>query len=272
MEKVGIVALLTVVAGLTAFETALQAAPNQGNMLNISTGVSIDRPSWDSVVVPSGFAYGTKQSYNSATNETHIWLPYGNTDGVYYSYKNINFYNPSADGNSTAGLDNTATNANARLVLKLHFDVPISQFSYSDSNVHWILGNAAGDHIAGGVSYSTDGNTWSVLNQIATTDDVTHIDAYGDPFANTTVTGLYTQDLYIAIYTTNLTNPSSVSDDGQGYTRFMGYRTSGAGNWGEYYFYSNQWDLTVVTVPEAASLSLLGAGFLALNGRRQARR
>ena len=79
-------------AGIAVLATAGWAA-NMGNTLNITTGTTITRD-W-STTSTQGFVYGPKQSYSVAgsSTTTHIYLPYGDADGVYYGDSGVGFQN-----------------------------------------------------------------------------------------------------------------------------------------------------------------------------------
>lgn len=233
-------------------------AATTGNTINIVTGQTITR-TWADVVAAS-YAYAPKQSYDAATSTTHIWLPYGNTDGVYYQLQNITFANPTAASAST--ISSSIGSSSTLLSYKFEFDQAISQFTFSSAWGYFTLQLDGTDTIAGQFLYSTDGATWQPFYTLTATGQT-----LAEPLVNATVTGLNTTSLYIAVSTSNLTNSSDTS----GGTRYLQMRTSGAGNWGESSFYSNQWDLYVVTaVPEPASLTLAGllAGFFLSLRRR----
>jgi len=116
--------LLMVCVGMVLFCSLSLRASTMGNTLNITTGTTIER-TWADVVADN-YAYGAKQSYDSATNETHIWLPYGNTDGVYYDADHVNFRDPSG-GDFGIVFTNVGSHS-SYLTYKLHFDTAIGSF------------------------------------------------------------------------------------------------------------------------------------------------
>ena len=61
-------------------------AVNVGNTLEITLGKVIERSGVDLRKV--NVRYGPKQDYDARTKETRIYLPYGNTEGVYYEAHN----------------------------------------------------------------------------------------------------------------------------------------------------------------------------------------
>jgi hypothetical protein len=239
--------------GAALATTSSSYATTFGHTMEIATGVTIDRTWTD--VVDANYAYGAKQSYDSVTGETHIWMPYGATDGVYFAASNVNFVTPS--GGNTGMIASSNGDNSCYLTYKLHFDAPIATFKYSDGYTYFDLRADGADPIVAGFEYSVDGVQWTTLREISSGGSF-------EPFVNAEVTGLNTSDLYLRYYTRNSVDPSDVS----GGTRFMQARTAGAPSWGGSHFFSNQADLIVTTVPEPATCALLAVGGVAMIRRK----
>ncbi len=233
-------------------------AATTGNTIEITTGMDIVRPWAD--VVNANYAYAPQQSYDAATETTHIYLPYGDTDGVYDKLISVGLSNPVPG--SVAEAWSGDGSANTFLSFKFHFDKAISTFTFVNSWGYFALQNDNGDTIIGQFLYSTDGTNWTSL--YSTTTGV-----LGEPLVDATVDNLNTQTLYIALSTSNLTHP----DDTYGGSRYTKMRMAGDPNWGNNdpnAFFNNQWDLYVTTaVPEPASMGLLGLAGLALLTRKR---
>lgn len=251
-----------IVLGLNALfigSCGVASAAMTGNTINITTGVDITR-TWANIVADN-YAYGAKQSYNATTNKTTIWLPYGNTDGVYYAMSNVYCTNPNSSGGFGMVSSNSTTTGlatNSFFSMKFQFDKAITSFDLLTGPGFFQIEKDGEDTVVGQFLYSTDGLNWSVLYS-------TNVNA--SDVVNASITGLNTQTLYIAVSASNLTNPS----DTYGGKKFWQYRQIGAANWGESGFLGYQWQLSVATaVPEPASLLALGlAGFGALAYRRK---
>lgn len=246
--------LAGVILGL-GLAAATAHADMWGNTIDVTTEMDIDR-TWDDVVA-ANFVYGPKQSYDAMAKETHVWLPYGNTEGLYYSGSTVGFEDPSGSG--VGRFYNTNAMRSASLAIKLHFDKPIQSFRYTDSWSSWNLQPDDGDVIAGGVEYSLNGTDWTTLVEITSAVSSTF-----EPFADSvSVAGLNNQDLYLRYYTRNQTTPASMS----GGARYLQFRTVGAPNWGPDGFFGNQWDV-IVTTPEPTTLGLLGLSIVGLLRRK----
>lgn len=250
-------------AGLALVAAAGWAA-NFGNTLNITTGTEIIR-TWDTTVA-QGFVYGPKQSYSVAgtSTNTHIYLPYGDANGVYYDANTVSFQNAAPDGTGVALAFNNNGPMSCAFTFKLHFDQAISAFAMQAGYSAWNLASDDTDVIAGAAQYSTDGATWTNLWTATSPYNTSPSEPFVNPLTNGKVTGITTQDLYLRFATYDQTNPADTS----GGTRYMQLRTAGAGNWGEGGFLPNQMQLDVTTIPEPAALSLLAIGGLLLARRR----
>jgi len=86
---------------------AAVSAATINNTLNITTGTAITR-TWADVQT-AGYAYGAKQSYSvsGSSTTTHIWMPYGDTNGVYYNLEWVTLTNPSGMENPRSKMRTT---------------------------------------------------------------------------------------------------------------------------------------------------------------------
>ena len=254
--------------GLALVTLTALAAPSHaasiGNILDIATGTAITR-TWEQVQT-ANYAYGAKQSYSvsGSSTTTHIWMPYGDTDGVYYDLQWVSFTNPGA---GQVGLvSNNDASHNSVYQLKLHFDQPITSFTTYQGASYWDLASSTTDVIGGTFAYSTDGSSWTAGWNGSSAANPGWVEPL---LSNYQVTGLNTQDLYLNFSTYDLTNPANTADNNT--ARFLQLRTAGATNWGGGDpFFGNQMQLEVTTVPEPAALALLAlGGLLAIRRRPQ---
>ncbi len=251
---IGINALLIGTCGIAS-------AAMTSNTINITTGVDITR-TWSDIQA-ANYAYGAKQSYDAAANKTKIWLPYGNIQGVYYAMQNVYVQNQTGTGYGMVSSNSTTTGlaTDSLFSMKFHFDKAISAFDFASGPGFFQISPDGTDTIVGQCLYSIDGTTWNSF--YSTTQNVSSNNA----LISTTISGLNTQDLYIAVSVTNQTNPA----DTYGGKKFWQIRNIGANNWGESGFLGYQWTMAVTTaVPEPASLLMLSlAGFGLLAYRRK---
>lgn len=251
------------ISGAMVVVTILLAATSWGamwgNTMNITTGADIVRTLTD--VQNAGYVYGAKQSYDGLAGTTHVWLPYGNADGVYYDANNVGM--SEAGAGTLAMIITNGGGSSCSLVYKFHFDQPVATLKLNAGWSYCNLISDGTDVIALAAEYSTDGATWtSVAGRTSVTNPG---ESVVEPWVNSLVTGLSNQDVYLRFGTYNQTNPA----DTDGGARYMQLRASGAGEWGEAGFFGNQMQLEVTTVPEPAALSLLALGALALFRRRR---
>ncbi|MFA5206960.1 MAG: hypothetical protein WC708_21370 [Lentisphaeria bacterium] len=242
------------VATLALLLPAAVSAANINNTLNITTGTAITR-TWADVQTAS-YAYGAKQSYSisGSTTTTHIWMPYGDTNGVYYDLQWVTLTNPSG-GQVGLVANNNATH-NCLYAFKLHFDQPVSSFTIYQGASSWNLTSSTTDVIGGGFFYSPDGSSWTAGWSGSSAANP----GWVEPLLNNyQVTGLNTQDLYLAFSTYDITDPANTVDSNT--ARYLQLRTAGAPSWGENYFFTNQLQLEVTT-PEPAALAVLALGGL----------
>lgn len=254
------------ISGAMVVGTTLLAATswgaNIGQTINITPGVDIVRTWTD--VQNAGYVYGAKQSYDSLAGTTHVWLPYGDVNGVYYDADTISFIN--AAGGAPAQVAGNSGSSNNLLTYKFHFNQPIGTLKLTAGWSYWVLGPDGEDVTAGAVEYSMDGISWETAWTKNSTDLVPSGWIAPEPLLNNyLVSGLNNQDVYLRFRTYNQTNPA----DTDGGSRYMQLRTSGAPDWPEGAFFGNQMQLEVTTIPEPAALSLLALGALALSRRRR---
>jgi pyruvate/2-oxoglutarate dehydrogenase complex dihydrolipoamide acyltransferase (E2) component len=207
--------------GLTAICAGALAA-DAGKTLEVKLGETIPR-TWDDVK-KADYAYGPKQDFEAAANETHVWLPYG-SKGVYFEAAGVNLSDPGPEPGTGCPLVQSADgNTSGRLVFKLHFDKPIGAFRFSAGWSEWGVG---GD-TAGGVEYGVDGRKWSTIRELNEAKAEARII---EPFVDgkKAFSGLGTQDLYIRCYSRDKSNPEA----GFGPGRWMKFRLGGDPAWGD---------------------------------------
>jgi len=76
-----------------SFLAASAMAAMDGNTMEITLGKVIER-NWADVQ-KGKYAYAAKQDYNVGRKETHIYLPYGRTDGVYFELERAKLVDPA---------------------------------------------------------------------------------------------------------------------------------------------------------------------------------
>ncbi len=227
--------------GLAAIGANVFAAET-GKTLEIKLGTEIPR-SWDDVK-KTAYAYGPKQEFDPSTQETHIWLPYGNK-GEYFETAGVKFTDP---GSSTGWPLVVTVNdhTSGRLVFKLHFDKPIGGFRFSAGWSEW----GVGGNTVGGVEYSVDGRKWTTIRQLDETKAQARIiDQFID--GGKTLGGWKTQDLYLRCYSRDKNHPDTPSGPG----RWMKFCMAGDPAWGDAArtFFDRQFQLWVTPVTGAAT-------------------
>ena len=220
--------------------TATGWAAMTGNTINVTTGATITR-TWDEIK-NAGYTYAPMQTYTASSSATKVYLPYDNTDGVYYDLQTIGFDNFS--GNRTFMNNNAPTPCS--LTYGLLFDTTITGFSLSTAAIYVDL-DSNYNNLAS-IDYSTSENgTWH--NLWSTTIDGFYMSIISQ------AANLNTKELYLRYST------SGTPENGG----FMFAYTTGTTDSYES-FVGNMITLTVV--PEPAALSLLALGGLALLRRR----
>ena len=241
--------LCTLTLGLTAF-CACPLAAETGKTLEVKLGQTIPR-TWDDVK-KANYAYHPKQEFDTGTNETHIWLPYGNK-GEYFETAGVKFTDPgSPTGWPLVVTVNSTTSG--RLVFKLHFDKPIGAFRFSAGWSEWGVG---GDTV-GGVEYSMDGRKWTTIRQLDEAKAQARIiDQFID--GKRTFLGLNTQDLFIRCYSRDKNHPDAQSGTG----RWMKFAMAGDPAWGNVAttFFECQFQLWV-TPPTGPTTAVKANDFL----------
>jgi hypothetical protein len=196
-------------------------AAETGMTLEIKLGTAILR-SWEDVK-NADYAYSPKQEFDPSTQETHIWLPYGNK-GEYFETAGVKFTEPGPSGTGCPLVLSTNGSTSGRLVFKLHFDKPIGGFRFSAGWSEWGVG---GDSV-GGVEYSVDGRKWTTIRQLTEAKAQARIiDQFVD--SHKTFSGLNTRDLYIRCYSRDKNHPDAESGPG----RWMKFRLAGDPSWGD---------------------------------------
>ena len=177
------------VCGLAMGLTATCAGPlaaETGKTLEVKLGQTIQR-TWDDVK-KAAYAYGPKQEFDPSSQETHVWLPYGNK-GEYFETAGVKFTDPGLPNGLALWCVTVNSNTSGRLVFKLHFDKPIGGFRFSAGWSEWGVG---GDTV-GGVEYSVDGRKWTTIRQLNEAKAQARIiDQFVD--GKKTFSGLNTQD------------------------------------------------------------------------------
>jgi hypothetical protein len=201
-------------------EAAKPQAAEPGKTLEVKLGAAIPR-SWDDVK-KGGYAYGPKQESDPSTQETHIWLPYGNK-GEYFEMNGVKFTDPGTNTGWPLAVT-VDDHTNGRLVYKFHFDKPIESFRFY---VGWSEWGVGGDTV-GGVEYSVDGRKWTTIRQL---DEAKAHAQIIDQFVDgkKTYGGLNTQDLYICCYSRDKNHPDAESGPG----RWMKFCVAGDPKWGD---------------------------------------
>ena len=207
------------------------AAAGSGQAVEIKLGETIER-SWHEVV-EDNYAYAPKQDFEMATNETHIWLPYGSS-APYYEVSGLHLIDPVED-TGTPMFVTVDGNTSGKLVMKLRFDKPITSFRLFAGWSEWGMKSGT----VGGVEYSTDGQNWKTIRQI---DKGGIIERFADP-DTAEVKGLKTRNLYLRFYSRG----EDGSENQPGGHYWMKFRTAGDPSWGDAHttFFQQQFQLWV---------------------------
>lgn len=227
---------------LTAVSTS-GLAVNVGNTLQITLGKTNERTGAD--LKKANFRYGPKQDYDARTNETRIYLPYGNTDGVYYEANNAKLGDPQTDRMN--GVNAKDTHGYYTLGFKLHFDKPISAFRLRIGQSEVNLNN---NRVAAGFEYSTDGVKWTTIRQFVGPYDKM-LDPILDPDKDGKASGLRSQVLYLRCYTRFIGDDKAKPDTGHHWLEVPlcgGLQTQVNEGW---WFGHRQWNLWVTAVETA---------------------
>ena len=191
-----------------------------GKTLEIRLGADVPR-SWNDLQ-KAGYAYGPKQEFDPGTEETHIWLPYGNK-GEYFQTAGVKFTEPGSDTGWPLVLT-VDDHTSGRLVFKLHFDKPIGGFRFDANWSEW----GVGGNTVGGVEYSVDGQRWTTIRELHEAKAQARIiDQFVD--GKKTFGGLNSRDLYIRCYSRDKSNPDAQSGPG----RWMKFAMGGNPAWGD---------------------------------------
>ena len=215
--RMGLVVGLVVGGLMLSLAVAAEEKALTGNTMEIKVGQEIAR-TLDQVKADK-FAYGPKQVVSGT--KTTIYLPYGNTKGVYNEVQG-GLTDPSAGG--TALFYSSTGEQNALLTFKLHFDKAISSFGFYAG---WTeLGLQ--DKVVAGFEYSVDGKAWKPIREV-NAEEAKKANGVVEPFVPAfKADGLNTQDLYIRCYSRD---PSDPAAGGPG--RWFKLRTSGDPSWGD---------------------------------------
>ncbi len=191
-----------------------------GKTLEIKLGADVPR-SWNDLQ-KAGYAYGPKQEFDPGTEETHIWLPYGNK-GEYFQTAGVKFTEPGSDTGWPLVLT-VDDHTSGRLVFKLHFDNPIGGFRFEANWSEW----GVGGNTVGGIEYSVDGQRWTTIRELHEAKAQARIiDQFVD--GKKTFGGLNSRDLYIRCYSRDKSNPDAQSGPG----RWMKFAMGGNPAWGD---------------------------------------
>jgi hypothetical protein len=191
-----------------------------GKTLEIKLGADVPR-SWNDLQ-KAGYAYGPTQEFDPGTEETHIWLPYGNK-GEYFQTAGVKFTEPGSDTGWPLVLT-VDDHTSGRLVFKLHFDKPIGGFRFDANWSEW----GVGGNTVGGVEYSVDGQRWTTIRELHEAKAQARIiDQFVD--GKKTFGGLNSRDLYIRCYSRDKSNPDVQSGPG----RWMKFAMAGNPAWGD---------------------------------------
>lgn len=191
------------------------ASAQAGNTLEIKLGESIAR-TWEQVQA-DGYAYGPKQELETATGETHIWLPYGGK-APYYEVSGLQFTEASQQKNGLPLVMSIDGHNQGHLVLKLRFNKPVAAARLFAGWSEW----GVKDTTVGGVEYSTDGKSWTTIREVNKPGIISTFVPPTAPIA----ANLKTLELYLRFYSRNKTDAA-----GQNY--WMKFRMAGDPSWGD---------------------------------------
>jgi hypothetical protein len=129
--------------------------------VKVVLGQTIER-TWDDIRA-DGYAYGPRQTFDAKTNETRVFLPYGNNPRLYAELRGMTLADTTHFATASA---NTASGAEESvLTYRIVFDQPISAFRpvVGPGKVELAQGQTAG------VEYSVDdGATWKPVVEFKT--------------------------------------------------------------------------------------------------------
>lgn len=168
-----------------------------------------------------GFVYGPRQTYDSATRETHIFLPYG--DGPLVTTGAVNAAFTTAHSGAQAEVSTLSSSHTMTVQYRLEFSQAIGSFRcLIGPYTELVLAPTS----TAGVEYSVDGKTW---RPVGTAEKGTR--AVVNPLlANTTVIdGLDTRILLLRIVTRDSEHPESDT----GPEMYLKMRISGDPAWGD---------------------------------------
>jgi hypothetical protein len=213
---VGLAAVLAVAGLLLSLAVAAEEQPSTGTV-EVKLGTAIAR-TWDQVKTDN-YAYGPKQDFDAKTNETHIYLPYGNNPKLYGEVRGV-LIDPKVGG--VAKFHSSDGKTNTILTYKLHFDKPIGAFRFQAGWTEYGLSETT----VAGVEYSEDGKTWKPIYEVKGADTAVHaVPAFVKDFK---ATDLNTQTLHIRYYTRDPKNPEA-----SGPGRWIHFWMSGDPKWGD---------------------------------------
>jgi hypothetical protein len=158
--------------------------------LEVRLGETVPR-TWAQVKA-AGYAWGPRQSFDAASGETLVWLPYGRDLAHYARVRGLVLYDPRPG--TPAKAHSRANEADAELTFQLRFDRPVGAFRFEDnwSEIHLAPGGEAG------AEYSVDGRTWVTMRAYPGEEGVSGIhEPFAGPFA---ATGLDTRRLLLRYY------------------------------------------------------------------------
>jgi len=212
-----VLAAVLATAGLTVSLAVAAERPPAAGTIEVKLGQTIAR-TLDHVKADN-FGYGPKQDYDARTDETHIYLPYGDNPRLYAEARGV-LTDPRLG--SVAVYRTQDANTNALLTYRLHFDKPIGAFRFESDNVEVGL---APDTVAG-IEYSQDGKTWKTLHEIK--GDAVGAKTVAPFVKDARAADLNTRTLFIRIYTRDPKNP-----DASGPGRRLQVWLAGDPSWGD---------------------------------------
>jgi len=165
-------------------------------------------------VKADNYAYGPKQDFDAKTDETHVYLPYGNNKKLYSEVRGVLV---DAGAGAVAKFKSGGGKSNAVLTYKLHFDKPIGTFRFESG---WTEVGLKENTVAG-IEYSVDGKAWKPIREV-TGAEFPATKAFVAFVKDFKAADLNTQTLYIRYYSRD---PKDLEGSGPG--RWIHFRTSG---------------------------------------------